>query len=212
MADQQDPKPEQRPDQVPAADAENQVPEGAAADQAAAPEGDAQAVAGADGAEDGATASTAADDSATAAPQAAESNEDKLLDEIQRLAAEYKNYRQRTESQRELDHARAVGDAAKKLFPVFDDLDRAETNGDLTEGSAFATIAAKVRAIGTSLGIERFGAAGEKFDPQRHAAVLQQPRPDIEEEQIGQVIEPGYQLGDLMLRAAKVVVFTPSEK
>lgn len=139
------------------------------------------------------------------------SREDKLLDELQRLAAEYKNYRQRTEAQQIRDRERAVGDAAKRLFPIFDDLDRAEKAGDLAEGTAFATIASKLRAVGEGLGIERFGAKGEPFDPNQHEAVLQQPSLDVDALVIGEVVEPGYKLGDTLLRAAKVVVLAPAE-
>ena len=144
-------------------------------------------------------------------PPAEASREDKLLDELQRLAAEYKNYRQRTEAQRELDVRRAQGAAAKALFPVFDDLDRAEQHGDLKDGGAFATIAAKVRGVGDELGLERFGAPGEAFDPKLHEAVLQQERDDVDRIVIGQVVAPGYRAGDLLLRAAKVVTFAPRE-
>ncbi|MCD7101411.1 nucleotide exchange factor GrpE [Pseudoclavibacter sp. 13-3] len=155
-------------------------------------------------------AGVSADDGAGDADGEA-SREDKLLDELQRLAAEYKNYRQRTEAQQIRDRERAVGDAAKRLFPIFDDLDRAEKAGDLAEGTAFATIASKLRAVGEGLGIERFGAKGEPFDPNQHEAVLQQPSPDVDALVIGEVVEPGYKLGDTLLRAAKVVVLAPAE-
>lgn len=183
--------------------------EGATA--SSAPAGDDGADAGADAAT-GETGETAADETSPDAEESGESSrEDKLLDELQRLAAEYKNYRQRTEAQRERDHALAVGDAAKRLFPVFDDLDRAEQAGDLAEGSAFATIASKLRGVGEGLGLERFGAKGEPFDPNLHEAVLQQHSPDVHELVIGEVVQPGYRIGDTLLRAAKVVVLAPAE-
>lgn len=137
--------------------------------------------------------------------------EDKLLDELQRLAAEYKNYRNRTEAQAIIERQRATGEVARRLFPIFDDLERAEQAGDLVEGSAFATIASKLRAVAEGLGLEHFGAAGEAFDPQLHEAVLQQTSTDVTELVIGQVVEPGYRIGDTLLRAAKVVVLAPAE-
>ena len=68
------------------------------------------------------------------------------LADLQRVTAEYANYRKRTEANREIERERAVGDAVKGLIPVLDDLERAEKHGDLGEGSAFSTIAAKLRA------------------------------------------------------------------
>lgn len=147
----------------------------------------------------------------TAAAQAPHSREDALLDELQRLAAEYKNYRQRTEAQRELDRQRATGDIAKQLFGVLDDLDRAQAHDDLPEGSAFATVAAKIRGIGTKIGLSPFGEAGEAFDPQEHEAVMQVPAPQVTRQEILEVVAPGYRLGDVLLRAAKVVVAIPPE-
>jgi molecular chaperone GrpE len=147
----------------------------------------------------------------TAAAQAPRSREDTLLDELQRLAAEYKNYRQRTEAQRELDRQRATGDIAKQLFGVLDDLDRAQAHDDLPEGSAFATVAAKIRGIGTKIGLAKFGEPGDAFDPQEHEAVMQVPSPQVSQQEILEVVAPGYRLGEVLLRAAKVVVAMPPE-
>ncbi|WP_028245824.1 nucleotide exchange factor GrpE [Pseudoclavibacter soli] len=178
---------------------------------------DAQTASGAPGASEPETEEvTEAQEPTGEAADAAEgaqpaSREDKLLDELQRLAAEYKNYRARTEAQAVIERQRAAGETAKRLFPVFDDLDRAEQAGDLAEGSAFATIASKLRGVAEGLGLERFGAKGEPFDPKVHEAVLQQPNPDVTELVIGEVVTPGYRIGETLLRAAKVVVFAPAE-
>lgn len=77
------------------------------------------------------------------------------LADLQRLTAEYANYRKRTEANRETLGERAVGDTVKSLLPVLDDLDRAEKHGDLEEGSAFSTIAAKLRSTAERLGLRR---------------------------------------------------------
>lgn len=166
---------------------------------------------GAQGAADEPGSSSEPSAAETAAAQAPHSREDTLLDELQRLAAEYKNYRQRTEAQRELDRQRATGDIAKQLFGVLDDLDRAQAHDDLPEGSAFATVAAKIRGIGTKIGLSTFGEAGEAFDPQEHEAVMQVPAPQVTRQEILEVVAPGYRLGDVLLRAAKVVVAIPPE-
>jgi len=127
------------------------------------------------------------------------------------VQAEYANYRRRTEEQREVELARAKGAVAKGMLPVLDDLDRAEKHGDLAEGSALAAIAEKMRAVVARLGVERYGAAGDAFDPQQHEAIFQAPTPGTTEPTILEVVEIGYRLGDLELRPAKVVVAVPAE-
>ncbi|MDN3311392.1 nucleotide exchange factor GrpE [Microbacterium oryzae] len=137
--------------------------------------------------------------------------ETQLLHDLKRLQAEYANYRRRTEEQREVEIARARGEAVKGLLPVLDDLDRAEKHGDLGEGSPFSAVGAKLRTVAERLGIVAYGAAGEAFDPQRHEAIFQQPVPGTTESTILEVVEVGYRLGDVELRPAKVVVAVPAE-
>ncbi|MBS1673176.1 MAG: nucleotide exchange factor GrpE [Actinobacteria bacterium] len=134
-----------------------------------------------------------------------------LLVDLKRLQAEYANYRRRTEDQRGIEIQRAKGEAVKGLIPVLDDLDRAAAHGDLAEGSAFAVIAEKVRAVVERLGVVSYGAKGEEFDPQQHEAIFQQPTPGIDKTVILEVVEVGYRLGDVELRPAKVVVAVPAE-
>ncbi len=137
--------------------------------------------------------------------------ESTLLNDLKRLQAEYANYRRRTEEQREVEIERAKGEAAKGLLPVLDDLDRAERHGDLEEGSAFAAIAEKIRAVAERTGLVTYGAAGEAFDPQQHEAIFQQPTPGVTEPTVLEVVETGYRLGSVELRPAKVVVAVPAE-
>jgi len=137
--------------------------------------------------------------------------ESALLDDLKRLQAEYANYRRRTEEQREAEIERAKGAAAKGLLPVLDDLDRAEKHGDLEEGSPFAAIAEKVRAVVERMGVTTYGAAGEEFDPLQHEAIFQQPTPGVATPTILEVVETGYRLGSVELRPAKVVVAVPAE-
>lgn len=132
------------------------------------------------------------------------------LADLQRVTAEYANYRKRTEANREVERERAVGDAVKGLIPVLDDLERAEKHGDLAEGSAFATIAAKLRASVDRLGLTPYGEKGEPFDPQIHEAIFQQPSPDVTEQTVAEVVETGYRLGSTTVRVAKVVVAVPA--
>lgn len=148
------------------------------------------------------------DDAAVAEADAAE--HDLLLD-LKRLQAEYANYRRRTEEQREVEIERAKGAVAKSLLPVLDDLDRAEKHGDLVEGSPFAAIAEKLRGVAERTGLVAYGAAGEVFDPQQHEAIFQQPTPGATEATVLEVVEPGYRIGSVELRPAKVVVAVPAE-
>ena len=151
------------------------------------------------------TADAAAGDAAIA------DAENALLTDLKRLQAEYANYRRRTEEQRQIEIERAKGEAAKGLIPVLDDLARAEQHGDLVEGSPFAVIAEKVRAVVERLGVVAYGEKGEEFDPQRHEAIFQQPTPGAEKTTVLEVVEVGYLLGDVELRPAKVVVAVPAE-
>ncbi len=132
------------------------------------------------------------------------------LADLQRLTAEYANYRKRTEANREVERERAVGDTVKGLLPVLDDLARAEKHGDLEEGSAFATITAKLRTTVERLGLTPYGAAGDPFDPQIHEAIFQQPSADVTAPTVADVVETGYRLGSTTVRVAKVVVAVPA--
>ena len=132
------------------------------------------------------------------------------LADLLRVTAEYANYRKRTEANREVERERAIGEAVKGLIPVLDDLERAEKHGDLAEGSAFTTIAAKLRTAVERLGLTPYGEKGEPFDPQIHEAIFQQPTPGVTADTLAEVVETGYLLGSTVVRVAKVVVSTPA--
>ncbi|QDZ15380.1 nucleotide exchange factor GrpE [Humibacter ginsenosidimutans] len=132
------------------------------------------------------------------------------LADLQRVTAEYANYRKRTEANREVERERAVADTAKAILPVLDDLDRAEKHGDLDGDTPFATIAAKLRGASERLGLQPFGEKGEPFDHNVHEAIFQQPSADVTEPTIIDVVEVGYTLGSTLVRAAKVVVAVPA--
>ena len=146
----------------------------------------------------------AADSEEASSPLEDEANP--YLDDLRRLTAEYANYRKRTEANVEVDKQRATAAAVSSLLPVLDDLDRAEQHGDLVEGSAFATIAQKLRGTLERLGLEGFGEKGDLFNPQMHEAIAQVPVPGTEEHTVLDVIERGYRIGDVELRPAKVAV------
>ncbi|WP_104178744.1 nucleotide exchange factor GrpE [Cryobacterium sp. Y50] len=133
------------------------------------------------------------------------------LADLKRVTAEYANYRRRTEANRAIEKERVTGDIVKVLIPVLDDIYRAEKHGDLVPDSAFATIAAKLRASVERLGLTSFGTVGDPFDPTMHEAIFQQPSAAVGTETVGDVAETGYYLGSTLLRAAKVVVQVPSD-
>ncbi|AZZ54026.1 nucleotide exchange factor GrpE [Rathayibacter festucae] len=133
------------------------------------------------------------------------------LADLQRVTAEYANYRKRTESNRQVDKERAIGDAVKAILPVLDDIDRAEKHGDLAEGGPFTAIAQKLRGGIEKLGLVKTGAVGDLFDPNIHEAIFQQPTPGAETSTVADVVESGYYLGGSLLRAAKVVVAVPAD-
>jgi molecular chaperone GrpE len=142
--------------------------------------------------------------------QAADELAAERLADLQRVTAEYANYRKRTEANRELDRERAVADTVRLLLPVLDDLDRAEKHGDLVEGAPLTAIAAKLRGVAERLGLTAYAQAGEPFDPNIHEAIVQQPSADVSVETILDVAERGYLLGTTHVRAAKVVVAVPN--
>jgi len=137
------------------------------------------------------------------------SKEAELLGDLQRLQAEFVNYKARVERDRDVARTNAIAEVLRAFFPALDDLARAEAHGDL-EGSPFAAVANKLRAAGDKFGLKQFGAKGEPFNPELHDALVQLPTPGVTEMIIGDVVEPGYQLGDRVIRAAKVAVQIPA--
>lgn len=127
------------------------------------------------------------------------------LEDLQRLSAEYANYRKRTERERELLREALTGDVLASFLPILDDLALAEAHGDLAEGP-LAVIFQKFRTLVADRGLEAFGAKGETFDPHLHEAIAQVPVPGTPEGTIIDVVQTGYRIGERVLRAAKVAV------
>ncbi|MEO7121846.1 MAG: nucleotide exchange factor GrpE [Lacisediminihabitans sp.] len=133
------------------------------------------------------------------------------LADLQRLQAEYVNYRKRVERDREANRELVIAEVIGGLFPALDDLRLAELHGDLEEGP-MSIIAQKLRAGLEKFGLTVVGEKGEEFDPHIHEALMQLPNPDVTTEVVADVIQPGYKIGDRLLRAAKVAVSVPAEK
>ncbi|MFP5335561.1 MAG: nucleotide exchange factor GrpE [Actinomycetes bacterium] len=133
---------------------------------------------------------------------------DELRTDLQRLQAEYVNYRRRVD--RDRDVARAAGQASviEALFPVLDDIHFAREHGELAEGP-FGAIAEKLQAALSRFGLEQFGSVGEPFDPAVHEALMHSHSADVTETTVVQVLQPGYRQGERVLRAARVAVADP---
>ena len=156
-----------------------------------------------------------ADELATADENAADSALDHAqetakehLADLQRLQAEYINYRKRVDRDRALASEVATAKTIEALIPVLDDVAGARAHGDLDEGP-FAAIADKLEATLGKLGWSSFGAAGEPFDPAIHEALASQPSADVTVPTVLQVVQPGHRIGDRVLRAARVLVAQP---
>ncbi len=136
--------------------------------------------------------------------------EAELLRDLQRIQAEFANYRMRVERDREANREQVIAEVIRGLLPAFDDLDRAEAHGDLGEGP-MPLIAQKFRAGLERYGLAKVGEKGEPFDPRIHEAIVQVPNPDATANTIADVVEPGYLLGERLIRPAKVAVFVSAE-
>jgi molecular chaperone GrpE len=130
-------------------------------------------------------------------------------DRAARAEAELKNFRTRVERDRAANREAVIAEVLRNLLPSFDDLDRAEAHGDLVEGSPLALVAAKLRGGFERYGLVKVGEKGETFDPKLHEAIMQVYSKDVTVNTVAEVIEPGYALGDRLLRAAKVAVSVP---
>lgn len=131
---------------------------------------------------------------------------DSLLNDLKRVSAEYANYRKRVERDRELTIDLAVEGVLGDFLPILDDIDRARAAEDVVEGSAVAIIFQKLEEIIKDRGVEKFGVAGDSFDPKLHEALTQVPTDGVTEPVLLDVILPGYLRGERLIRAARVVV------
>lgn len=129
-------------------------------------------------------------------------------EDLQRVTAEYANYRRRTERERQgiIDTARAS--VVTQLLPLLDDLDLAEQHGDLNEGP-LRSLSDKLINILGGLKVESFGEIGEAFDPEIHEAVQDLSQGDVKV--LGTVLRKGYRLGDRVIRTAMVLIGDPEE-
>lgn len=124
--------------------------------------------------------------------------------DLQRITAEYANYRRRVERDREAVVVAAKAAVVAELLPVLDDVERARAHGDLT--GAFKAVADKLAATLEKAGLTPFGSEGDEFDPAVHQAVQHATSPDVPGPTVTAVLRRGYQLGERLLRTAMVGV------
>jgi molecular chaperone GrpE len=127
--------------------------------------------------------------------------------DLQRLQAEYVNYRRRVERDREAVRELAVMAALVELIPVLDDLGRARAHGELVGG--LKVVAESLEAALSKLGLVAFGESGDPFDPNVHEALLHEFSPTVSEPTCVEVFTPGYKVGERVMRPARVKVAEP---
>jgi len=132
---------------------------------------------------------------------------DERTHDLQRITAEYANYRKRVDRDRSAAAELTTGAVLTALLPVLDDIDRAREHGDLV--GPFASVAESLTAVTGKLGLTAFGEKGDRFDPNRHEAVAHQTSADVTEPTCVEVMRRGYTLGERLLRAALVAVADP---
>lgn len=153
--------------------------------------------------------------SAPNAPPAADNDEtadlrkqlsERTLD-LQRLQAEYSNYRKRVERDRVIVREQALANVLSELLPVLDDIGRAREHDELNGG--FKQVAEGLEGTVSKLGLQSFGTPGEPFDPNVHEALMHSYSPDVTEPTAVQILQPGYGIGERILRPARVAVAEP---
>ncbi|MEI6362692.1 MAG: nucleotide exchange factor GrpE [Actinomycetes bacterium] len=133
-----------------------------------------------------------------------ESKVAELTADLQRVHAEYANYRRRVDRDRELVKENAVGGALSELLPIVDDVERARQHGEL-EG-AFKTVGEALETALARIGLETFGEAGEAFDPNVHEALTHEASDEVSEPTVTAVYQRGYRYAGRVLRPARVAV------
>ena len=130
-----------------------------------------------------------------------------LTADLQRLQAEYSNYRKRVERDRAVASEIAVASVLSELLSTLDDIDRAAQHGELTGG--FKSVADQLINTTTKLGLEKYGQDGDEFDPQIHEALMHDTSADVKVATASKILQPGYKFKERLLRPARVSVTDP---
>jgi len=127
--------------------------------------------------------------------------------DLQRVQAEYSNYRKRVERDRVAVREQALANVLTELLPVLDDIGRAREHGELTGG--FKSVSEALEATLGKLGLQQYGEKGEPFDPTVHEALVHSYSTEVTETTCVEILQPGYRLGERILRPARVAVADP---
>ena len=127
--------------------------------------------------------------------------------DLQRLQAEYINYKRRVDRDRQVVRDSATAAVLAALLGVLDDVDRARQHGELTGG--FKAVADSLDRTMDGLGLQRFGEPGERFDPRVHEALMHEHSDAVDGPTAHAILQPGYRVGDRVLRPARVAVSEP---
>jgi len=130
-----------------------------------------------------------------------------LTADLQRLQAEYSNYRKRVERDRAVASEIAVASVLSELLSTLDDIARAEEHGELTGG--FKSVAEQLINVTTKLGLEKYGQDGDEFDPQIHEALMHETSSEVKSAIASKILQPGYKFKERVLRPARVAVTQP---
>lgn len=149
-----------------------------------------------------------ADDSSLTPLGKAKKEAAEYLEALQRERAEFINFRNRSAKEQDRFRQHGIIDVLTALLPALDDIDRIREHSEMDD--SFKAVATKIDKAFEKFGVEKFGEKGEDFDPTKHDAVLHRPDPDATKETVDAVVEAGYRIGDRVIRAARVVVSSPS--
>ena len=139
--------------------------------------------------------------------ESVKSTEEVLTEDLQRLQADYSNYRKRVDRDRAVAYELAVASVLNELLPILDDLDRARTHGELEGG--FKSVADQIENAVTKIGLVKFGEAGTPFDPQIHEALMHLTSTEVTEVTATEILQKGYKYKERVLRPARVTVTDP---
>ncbi len=130
-----------------------------------------------------------------------------LTDDLQRLQADFQNYRKRVDKERIESTEVVTGLVLSQFLGILDDIDRAQEHGELSGG--FKAVADQLSATTAKLGLVKFVAVGDSFDPHIHEALMHETSSSVIHTQVTKVLRPGYKFKERILRPAQVIVTDP---
>ena len=130
-----------------------------------------------------------------------------LTEDLQRLTAEYANYRKRVDRDRIVDRELSFALVMTELLPILDNIERAQEHGELTGG--FKAVADQLLAVTEKIGLTKFSEINVAFNPQVHEALMHETSADVKETSVTKVLQPGYKFKERVIRPARVAVADP---